>query len=388
MFNLHVPTRVLFGCGQLNELHAQPMPGKKAMIIISNGKSVKVNGYLARTEEQLRQAGVETVLYDKIEANPLRQTVTAGGQMAAASGADFLVALGGGSVIDASKGIAVVATNGGDVWDYITNGTGKGMPIKKTPLPIIAITTTAGTGSETDMGGVITNQETKEKTPIKGPQLFPQLAIIDPELMASVPPRFTTYQGFDALFHNIEGYIANKSSLMSEMIALTAIEAISQYLPIAVADGKNLTAREKVAFGSYLGGLEMVVCSTVSEHSMEHSLSAFHQELPHGAGLIMLSEAYFTYFIEHHVCDGRFIRLAQALGMTEATEPKDFITALLRLQKDCGVADLKMSDYGITPDEFPQMARIAKSAMAFLFKSDRIDLSEADVVEIYQKAYK
>lgn len=388
MFNLHVPTRVLFGCGQLNELHAQPMPGKKAMIIVSNGKSVKVNGYLARTEEQLHQAGVETVLYDKIEANPLRQTVTAGGQMAAASGADFLVALGGGSVIDASKGIAVVATNGGDVWDYITNGTGKGMPIKKTPLPIIAITTTAGTGSETDMGGVITNQETKEKTPIKGPQLFPQLAIIDPELMASVPPRFTAYQGFDALFHNIEGYIANKSSLMSEMIALTAIEAISQYLPIAVADGKNLTAREKVAFGSYLGGLEMVVCSTVSEHSMEHSLSAFHQELPHGAGLIMLSEAYFTYFIEHHVYDGRFIRLAQALGMTEATEPKDFITALLRLQKDCGVADLKMSDYGITPDEFPQMARIAKSAMAFLFKSDRIDLSEADVVEIYQKAYK
>lgn len=388
MFNLHVPTRVLFGCGQLNELHAQPMPGKKAMIVVSNGKSVKVNGYLARTEEQLHQAGIETVLYDKIEANPLRQTVTAGGQMAAASGADFLVALGGGSVIDASKGIAVVAANGGDVWDYITNGTGKGMPIEKTPLPIIAITTTAGTGSETDMGGVITNQETKEKTPIKGPQLFPQLAIIDPELMASVPPRFTAYQGFDALFHNIEGYIANKSSLMSEMIALTAIEAISQYLPIAVKDGKNLTAREKVAFGSYLGGLEMVVCSTVSEHSMEHSLSAFHQELPHGAGLIMLSESYFTYFIEHHVCDGCFVRLAQALGMTEATEPKDFITALLQLQKDCGVADLKMSDYGITPDEFPQMARIAKSAMAFLFKSDRIDLSEDDVVEIYQKAYK
>ena len=131
MFNLHVPTRVLFGCGQLNELNAQPMPGKKAMIVVSNGKSVKVNGYLARTEEQLHQAGIETVLYDKIEANPLRQTVTAGGQMAAASGADFLVALGGGSVIDASKGIAVVAANGGDVWDYITNGTGKGMPIEK-----------------------------------------------------------------------------------------------------------------------------------------------------------------------------------------------------------------------------------------------------------------
>ena len=106
------------------------------------------------------------------------------------------------------------------------------MPIKKTPLPIIAITTTAGTGSETDMGGVITNQETKEKTPIKGPQLFPQLAIIDPELMASVPPRFTAYQGFDALFHNIEGYIANKSSLMSEMIALRRLRPSASIFPL------------------------------------------------------------------------------------------------------------------------------------------------------------
>jgi alcohol dehydrogenase len=175
---------------------------------------------------------------------------------------------------------------------------------------------------------------------------------------------------------------------MSEMISLTAIEAIARYLPIAVKDGKNLKAREKVAFASYLGGIEMVVCSTVSEHSMEHSLSSFHQELPHGAGLIMLSEAYFTYFIEHHVCDGRFVRLAQALGMTDATEPMDFITALKHLQNECGVGDLKMSDYGITPDEFPQMAHIAKTAMAFLFTSDRIDLSEEDVVEIYQKAYK
>lgn len=388
MFNLHVPTRVLFGCGQLNQLHAQPLPGKKALIIVSNGKSVKVNGYLARTEEQLHQAGVDTFLYDKIEANPLRQTVTAGGQKAAEVGADFLVALGGGSVIDATKGIAVVATNGGDVWDYITNGTGKGLPIEKTPLPIIAITTTAGTGSETDMGGVITNPETREKTPIKAPQLFPILAIVDPELMATVPPRFTAYQGFDALFHNIEGYIANKASLMSEMISLTAIEAISQYLPIAVKHGSDLKAREKVAFGSYLGGIEMVVSGTVSEHSMEHSLSAFRQELPHGAGLIMLSEAYFTYFIEHHVCDGRFIRLAQALGDTQATEPMDFIRALKRLQEDCGVHDLKMSDYDIKPEDFPEMARIAKSAMAFLFKNDRIELSEDDVVEIYTKAFR
>lgn len=162
-FQMFVPTKALFGQGQLNNLHAQALPGKKALIIVSNGKSVKVNGYLDRTEKELHLAGVETVLFDEVEANPLKPTVMRGGQAARDNACDFLVALGGGSCIDAAKAIAVVATNDGDLWDYISQGTGKGKPIANKPLPIVAITTTAGTGSETDMGGVITNEETNEK---------------------------------------------------------------------------------------------------------------------------------------------------------------------------------------------------------------------------------
>ena len=190
-FTFSIPTKALFGAGQLNNLHAQALPGKKALLIISNGKSTKANGYLARTEEQLHQAGVETVLFDHVEANPLKSTVMKGAAAAREAGCDFLVALGGGSCMDAAKAIAVMATNDGDLWNYITQGTGKGKPIAVKPLPIVAITTTAGTGSETDAGGVITNEETNEKTPIKGPDLFPVLAIIDPDLMMTVPPKFT-----------------------------------------------------------------------------------------------------------------------------------------------------------------------------------------------------
>ena len=182
-FQMFVPTKALFGAGQLNHLHEQALPGKKALLVISNGKSTKVNGYLDRTEKELHTAGVETVLFDQVEANPLKSTVMRGGAMARENQCDFIVALGGGSCIDAAKGIAVVATNDGDLWDYITQGTGKGKPIAIKPLPIVAITTTAGTGSETDAGGVITNEDTNEKTPVKGPSLFPVLAIIDPELM-------------------------------------------------------------------------------------------------------------------------------------------------------------------------------------------------------------
>ncbi len=372
-FQMFVPTKALFGQGQLNNLHAQELPGKKALIIVSNGKSVKVNGYLARTEKELHLAGVETALFDEVEANPLKTTVMRGGQAAREKACDFLVALGGGSCMDAAKAIAVVATNDGDLWDYISQGTGKGNPIANKPLPIVAITTTAGTGSETDMGGVITNEETNEKTPVKSPDLFPVLAIIDPELMATVPPKFTAYQGFDALFHNIEGYLSNKANLMSEMVALEAIQQISAYLPEAVHNGGNMTARERVAFGNYLGGIEMCLSGNMSEHSLEHALSAYHQELPHGAGLIMLSKAYFSFMIEHHVCDERFIRLAQKMGIPHASTPADFIKALDRLIERCDVDGLKMSDYGIQPDEFPKMAENAKSAMGMLFGNDRIE---------------
>lgn len=387
-FKMFVPTRTLFGAGQLNHLHEQSLPGKKAMIIVSRGKSVKVNGYLARVEEQLHMGGVETVLFDKVESNPLKPTVMAGGAAARKAGCDFLVALGGGSCIDATKAIAVVAANEGDLWDYVANGTGKGKPIANKPLPIVAITTTAGTGSETDMGGVITNPETQEKTPVKSEQLFPILAIVDPELMVSVPPRFTAFQGFDALFHNIEGYISNKANLMSDMVALTAVAHISANLSEAIHNGTNIDAREQVAFGNYLGGIEMCVCSNSSQHSLEHAMSAYHQTLPHGAGLIMLSIPYFTYFIDHHACDDRFVRLAQAMGLKNASKPTDFITVLAQLEKDCGVDDLKMSDYDISPDEFEKMAENARSAMGFLFQSDRVELPVADCVEIYKKAYR
>lgn len=388
-FNMYVPTRVLFGAGQLSNLHSQKMPGGKAMLVISNGKSTKANGYLARTEEQLKSAGIESAVFDKVEANPLKSTVMVGGAFARQNNCDFIVALGGGSCMDASKAIAVMATNDGDCWDYVYGGSGKGMPIKHKPLPIIAITTTAGTGSEVDAWGVITNEEKHEKIGFGGiDDLFPVLAIVDPGLMLTVPPKYTAYQGFDALFHSVEGYVSNGVNLMSDMYAITAIENISRNLAKAVKNGNDLEAREKVAFGNTLSGTVMCVGRCTSEHSLEHAMSAYHQELPHGAGLIMISRAYFTHLINKHVCDDRFVKMAKAMGMEDSKEPMDFITMLTKLQEDCGVADLKMSDYGIRPEEFETMAVNAKNTMGGLFMCDRSELSIKDCVAIYEASYK
>lgn len=175
---------------------------------------------------------------------------------------------------------------------------------------------------------------------------------------------------------------------MSDMYAITAIENVSRYLARAVKDGNDMEAREHIAFGNILSGTVMCVGTTSSQHSLEHALSAYHPNLPHGAGLIMLSRAYFKNVIDHHVCDDRFIKMAKAMGKEEANDPYDFIEVLNQLLEECGVADLKMSDYGISPEEFGKMADNAMGAMGGLFACDRVKLTKEDVIRIYQESYK
>jgi len=273
-FEMYVPARFLFGTGKLNELHEQKLPGQKAMVVITNGKSVRANGALERTLTELKTAGVEAVVFDKVQANPLKATVMAGAAFARENRCDFLVALGGGSVMDASKAMAFMATNPGDLWDYVVGGTGRKLPMKNRPLPLVCITTTAGTGSEADQWGVISNDETNEKIGFGGyDELFPRLSIIDPELMKSVPPKFTAYQGFDALFHATECYISKFANLMSDMYASTAIRNAAKYLPGAVANGSDMEAREHMAFANTLSGVAMTV-NTSSKNTPATNVSS------------------------------------------------------------------------------------------------------------------
>ncbi len=388
-YMMYAPTRVLFGTGQLSHLHEQKLPGSKALLVISGGKSVRENGALDRTQAELAQAGVQTVLFDQIRANPLKSTVMAGAEAARENGCDFVVALGGGSVMDAGKIIAMMAPNEGDLWDYVSGGTGKGLTPPNAPLPVVCITTTAGTGSEVDQWGVVNNEKTREKIGCGGlDSLFPVLAVVDPELMVSVPPKFTAYQGFDTLFHATEVYMGKMANPMSDMVALTAMENVGKYLARAVADGTDLEAREGMAFANTMSGYAMVTGCCTSEHSLEHAMSAYHPDLPHGAGLILISLAYYRHFVEAGCCPERFVRMAQALGRTDAKEPQDFLTALADLQKRCGVDDLKLSDYGFTPDEFDKIADNAKATMGGLFAADPCELTHDDCVDILKRSYR
>ncbi|MGL4393182.1 MAG: iron-containing alcohol dehydrogenase, partial [Fusobacteriaceae bacterium] len=353
-FDYYIPTKIFFGAGQLNILGKEKLPGKKALIVMTGGTSIRKYGTLDKVISLLKQNNCDATIFDKVVANPTKNHVMEAAALAKKENCDFVIGLGGGSPIDSSKAIAIMATNSGDYWDYIHGGTGKGMPVKNKPLPIIAITTTAGTGTEADPWTVITKEDTNEKIGFGTDETFPVFSIVDPELMLTVPKDLTAYQGFDAFFHSTEGFIANISTPISDIYALKSIELIAKYLPIAVAEPNNLEARSNVALANTLSGMVESTSSCISEHSMEHALSAYYPKLPHGAGLIMVSESYYNFFSSK--VPEKMFAMAKAMGypvetLKESEKHLAFVYALKDLQKKCGVDNLKMSDYGIKRDE-------------------------------------
>ena len=384
-FVFNMPTRVLFGPGQLGTLHEQKLPGKKALIITSNGQSVKKYGYLARTEKELELAGVEYVLFDEIRPNPTRENVMDGAKVVKENGCDFVVALGGGSVMDSAKCIALMAANPGDLWDYVPTSQGG----KQTPpfdcIPIVAITTSAGTGSEVNIAAVISNDDTKEKTGMFFPSMFPTLSVVDPDLMMSVPPKFTAYQGMDAFCHASESIINKNEHVAAEMFALKAIELIAKYLPIAYKDGSNKEARYYMAIAASLAGYYM---NCTSQHTMEHVMGSYHDDLVHGAGLSMIAHTYFDFFAERQAAEEPMIKMARAMGVKNPTSGKDFIRALDTLLESIDCADLKMSEAGITREELKLYPKRIHEVLGGDITADPLQLSDEDYLEIYEKSFR
>ena len=380
-----MPTKVLFGAGQLGNLHLEQMPGKKALIVTSNGSSTKKYGYLEAVERELDLAGVGHVLFDEVRPNPTNHNVMDGAAKARQNGCDFVVALGGGSVMDCAKCIGLMMVNEGDLWDYAFSQKGGKREFVKPMAPLVAITTSAGTGSEVDMFSVISNDEMEEKTGVFDRSMFPTISVVDSDLMMSVPQKFTAYQGMDAFFHAAESVINTKEHPMGEMFALKAIELIAKNLPKAYADGSDREARSNMALANSLAGYYML-CT--SEHTMEHVMGSYHDTLAHGAGLIMISHAYFNFFAERKAAEEPMMKMARAMGVENPKSGKDFIAALDRLIAAVGCSDLKMSDHGITREEIKKWPQHIHEVLGGDTTADPLPLSDDDYLSIYEASYK
>ena len=383
-FEQLLPTQIIFGAGEINRLATLELPGKKALLVISSGNSMRKYGYVDKVVKGLAENGAETVIYDKIQANPIKEHVMEAAAICRQEKCDFVIGLGGGSSIDSAKSIALMACNEGDYWDYVSGGTGKGLTPKNKALPIIAIPTTAGTGTEVDPWTVITYNN--EKIGYGLPDTMPKIAIVDPALMLSVPPKLTAYQGFDAFFHAAEGYLATIATPISDIFALKSIELIGRSLAKAVKNGDDLEARSEVALASTLSGLVESTSSCISEHSIAHAISALFPNIEHGAALTCISLAWFASFID--VVPERYMRMAEAMTGRKSTSPHDFFTALADLQVACGVDQIALSLYGVRETDLSNLVQNARETMGGLFTMDPRPLRDEEVLEILKRSYK
>lgn len=375
---VEVPTRIVHGAGALRRLGETlaELGVRRPMLVTDPG--VAAAGLVDRALVHLE----EPVIFDQVRPNPDIALVDEGARIYRDSGCDGLVGLGGGSSIDTAKSIGVVAEHGGSIRDYEWGQS----PIERRLPPLVAIPTTAGTGSEVTLWAVITDHERKIKFNVGGtPLIGPHLALIDPELMLGLPPAVTAATGMDALSHAIECYTCDYHQPFNDAVALLAIELVGQWLRTAVADGSNLEARTQMAHAATLGGMAYGTESAGAAHAMSQSAGGVH-DCPHGA---------LTARVLGPVCEynapadpERYARVAVGLGVD--TSGLDALEAALagveeiyRLTDD--VAIPRMEELGFSEDEIPMLSQIAFEDPQTIGNPREVDV--AGYEEIYRNAF-
>ena len=388
-FNYYIPTRILFGKGMLNRLSRQELPGKKALIVTTGGTSVKKYGYLARVEEQLDKAGAEHLLFDKILPNPIKDHVMEGAALAKANGVDFVVGLGGGSAIDAAKGIAIAAGHLGKIWDFAPTPSGGRQAITGATLPVVAVTTTSGTGSHVTQYVVITNPETKEKPGFGCDYTWARHAIIDPELMLSLPPRITESTGFDVFCHALEAYPSRMSTPISDLYAEWAISIVGRYLREAVIQGGSLEARSQMALADTLAGIAISMGGVTNCHAVAHAAGGI-DNVVHGEFLAALAPVVYEYDMRSNPDKYKVVgKLLNPAAKTEGRSDEELLAGSIdeirALLRDIGL-DKTLREVGVGPD----VRAIAEATVAYMgvgLDNDYQTLDAADITRLLEKAY-
>lgn len=296
------PTRVVFGAGVINKLarELKKLGYQKALIVIGR-QSSKKNGFLQKVLDQLQILKVDSVLFEGILPNPEMAQIHQGADLVKASGCDFIIGLGGGSVMDSSKAIALIASQGGNIWDYTSMPFKKGLAIQAA-LPVIAIPTLAGTGSEADPIAVISNPLTREKKSLSGYALFPKLALIDPELTLTCHLKQSLEGAFDIFCHSAETYFSSKEPAMiqdgfTETLCKTVLESVAliQANPFDINARSQLSWASAAAMAGFLSGRN----GGWPMHAIEHQVSGFYPQISHGSGLAALFIPVLEWNVRH-----------------------------------------------------------------------------------------
>ena len=376
------PEYTLIGSKALEE--AEPYLkkcGKKALIV--TGKHVVLSDMMAELKKALEEIGIAYFVFDGITGEPTNVMIDEGIAAYKENGCDFCIGIGGGSPLDSAKAIAAMITNEGKIADY------NGKVIEKPIPPVVAIPTTAGTGSEATQFTVITDVEKDIKMLLKGGYLVPKIAIVDPAYTYSAPKSITAATGMDALTHAIEAYTSRKALPVTDTLAVSAVKRIMKYLPAAYKDGSDEKARYEMSVASYEAGICINNSTVTLVHGMSRPIGAlFH--VAHGISNAMLLTKCLAFAL-----DGayeKFANLGREIGAATAedddkTASEKFIEALNEICKICEIPTLL--EYGIPKDEFfAHMEKMAHDALTSGSPGNTMKpISEQDIIEIYKKLW-
>ncbi len=352
---------------------------KKALLVTD--KVLNQNGVVKRITDVLDAAGMAYCIFDEVKPNPTTANVHDGLELYRKEACDFIITVGGGSPQDTGSGIGILATNGGRIADY--EGIGKS---RNKSVPIVAVSTTAGTAAEVTINYVITDEERKLKMIMVDPNALPAIAVNDPELMLQKPKGLTAATGLDALTHAIEGYTAKGAFALSDAIAYKSMELIGQYIEKAVEDGADLEARSGMGWGSFVAGLCYSNAGLGIVHSMAHQLGGEY-DLPHGVANAML----LPYIMEFNMdaCPQKFADIARALGadvsaVSSVEEAAQLAVAeVRRISKAVGIPPLRETAFRVEDVE-----KLADQALKDACTgANPKPVTKEDIVSIYMKAY-
>lgn len=342
-------------------------------------------GVSTKIETSLKDVGIQVVKCTEIEPNPSCFAIDRASAVAKAEECKMVIAVGGGSAIDFGKAVSVVAVNEGSSWDY-TERADHEVRRPATTLPVIAIPTTSGTGSETTPFAVLNNTEIKEKSTIVNNAIFAKKAIIDSELMCSMPRRLTASTGFDAFAHCLESYISTAATPFSKMTAAEGMKIIVKHLPIAVEDGDNKESREQMAWASALGGLAISQIGVTLPHSLGQPVGGF-KGAPHGESVAacMVEILRMSYKSNPSV----FAEISDILDPENSVADVDKRAAqcpdLVQQFLDTIGLDVKFSDWGLTEADIDKVTHIALTGYYFDINCHPQKVTEEDIKALYLK---
>lgn len=375
----YVPPINLLGKGCLQDAAApiKAMGCKKALI--STDKFLTGNGTVDKVAKMLESVGVEYVVYNEAKPNPTVKNVEDGLKVLQENGCDFVVSVGGGSPQDCGKAIAVLATNGGSIKDY--EGVNKSA---RKSLPIVAITTTAGTSAEVTINYVITDEERHVKMIMVDNNTLAAVTVNDPELMVSMPASLTAATGMDALTHAVEAVVAKGANDVTDATALYAIKQIFEFLPRAVKNGQDLEAREQMCYACYLNGIAFSNAGLGNVHAMAHQLGGLY-DLPHGVCNAMLLPVVEEENAKH--APAKFRAIAATIsydceGKTDAECVDHVIGRIKALSEEVGIPK-SLKDVGVNDPDYDTLAENAmKDACA---GANPVFFDKEKLVELFKK---